>query len=380
MEEQDHRATAATRQGIIQWAASEFGVEASKVMGILKQTCFRQSDGEPTDAEVAALLIVARHYQLNPFLKEIHAFRQKNGGIIPVVGVDGWVTLINRHPAFAGIEWHIPPKEEWIEVPHGGKKAPAEMTITIYRKDREKPISITEYFDECYQPPRGNSAFHGPWQTHPKRSLRHKTLIQGARVAFGFHGIYDEDEALRIMDVNSGVAAPTTPVKEIESDDTRSRTATLAAQLAKQAASIPPVEVGEAAQPAKRSAEPTTTAEAKSQLEAIREMIASCGDDAEKQQAALRKILDNVPAGKERLALLDEWNKVIRAAVQQQKPRGKKRATAQVFTETIKQLEGSASQEELDQIAERAGDEYEWSTEQLSVLNEVYTKRLDQLQ
>jgi hypothetical protein len=34
----------------------------------------------------------------------------------------------------------------------------------------------------------------------PKRMHRHKSLIQGARVAFGFAGIYDEDEAHRIIE------------------------------------------------------------------------------------------------------------------------------------------------------------------------------------
>jgi TRAP-type uncharacterized transport system substrate-binding protein len=32
--------------------------------------------------------------------------------------------------------------------------------------------------------------------------LRHKTLIQGARIAFGFAGIYDEDEAKRIIEAD----------------------------------------------------------------------------------------------------------------------------------------------------------------------------------
>jgi hypothetical protein len=48
-----------------------------------------------------------------------------------------------------------------------------------------------------------------PWQTHPKRMLRHKALIQCARLAFGFVGIYDQDEAERIVekDVTPIVAA-----------------------------------------------------------------------------------------------------------------------------------------------------------------------------
>src|SRR3546814_15877124 len=40
----------------------------------------------------------------------------------------------------------------------------------------------------------------GPWQSHPKRMLRHKAMIQCARIAFGFTGIFDEDEAQRIVE------------------------------------------------------------------------------------------------------------------------------------------------------------------------------------
>jgi hypothetical protein len=40
----------------------------------------------------------------------------------------------------------------------------------------------------------------GPWLSHPYRMLRHKSMIQCARLAFGFVGIYEQDEAERIMD------------------------------------------------------------------------------------------------------------------------------------------------------------------------------------
>ncbi len=49
----------------------------------------------------------------------------------------------------------------------------------------------------------------GPWQTHPKRFSRHKAMIQCARMAFGFGGIYDQDEAERIAE-----SAP--PIKHID--------------------------------------------------------------------------------------------------------------------------------------------------------------------
>ena len=40
----------------------------------------------------------------------------------------------------------------------------------------------------------------GPWASHPKRMLRHKAMIQCARLAFGYGGIYDQDEAERIVE------------------------------------------------------------------------------------------------------------------------------------------------------------------------------------
>ena len=58
-----------------------------------------------------------------------------------------------------------------------------------------------------------------PWKSHPRRMLRHKAMIQCARLAFGFAGIYDQDEAERIAEAApiEGTArrvteAPTLPV------------------------------------------------------------------------------------------------------------------------------------------------------------------------
>lgn len=54
----------------------------------LKKTAFK---GAVTDEQMAALLIVANQYKLNPWTSEIYAF-PSNGGITPVVGVDGWAS------------------------------------------------------------------------------------------------------------------------------------------------------------------------------------------------------------------------------------------------------------------------------------------------
>lgn len=155
--------------------AKQFSIQGDpqELVQTLKATAFK---GNATDAQFNVLMIVATQYGLNPFTKEIYAFPDKNNGITPVVGVDGWARIINSHPQFDGMEF----------------TSDAEScTCKIYRKDRNHPTTVTEYLEEC----KRNTQ---PWNSHPRRMLRHKAMIQAARLAFGFGGIYDEDEAERI--------------------------------------------------------------------------------------------------------------------------------------------------------------------------------------
>lgn len=171
--------------------ANKYSVEESAVMETLKNTCFK---GVANNSQMTALMIVADQYGLNPFTKEIYAFPDRNNGIVPVVGVDGWARIINEHPMFDGVEFNIGRDEEsglWME-------------CVLFRKDRSHPIKVKEYMVEC-----GGTS--GPWKSHPRRMLRHKALIQCARIAFGFVGIYDEDEAQRIL---SNVEKDITPRRE----------------------------------------------------------------------------------------------------------------------------------------------------------------------
>jgi phage recombination protein Bet len=132
-----------------------------------------------TTEELAAFLLVARQYNLNPITREIYAFTNR-GAIVPIVSIDGWMNLINSHPAFDGMEFEeaLTDKGEFVST-----------TCRIYRKDRGHPIAVTEWLSECYRPTEAWKMRH--------RMLRHKSAIQCARYAFGFAGIYDEDEAER---------------------------------------------------------------------------------------------------------------------------------------------------------------------------------------
>lgn len=183
--------------------SERYAVDANKMLDTLKSTAFRQSNGQaPSNEQMMALLVVADQYHLNPFTKEIYAFPDK-GGIVPVVGVDGWSRIINSHPQFNGMEYRY--SDEMV-TPNGAQSKCHEWVECImHRKDRDNPIVVREYLDEVYRAPF-KPGMAGPWQTHPKRFLRHKATIQCARLAFGFVGIFDQDEAERITERDMGHA------------------------------------------------------------------------------------------------------------------------------------------------------------------------------
>ena len=198
--------TEVLNHGVVTELAGRLKVDPQKLIRTFSMTCWR-ADEQITNEQMVALCVVANEYKLNPFTKEIYAYPDKKGGIVPVVSVDGWARIVNEHPQYNGMRFETPPRDEWDYQDEDAKLCPDEMTCLMYRKDRDHPIEITEYLDEVYRPAfvknagkEGEYKIPGPWQSHTKRLLRHKTVIQTARIAFGFAGIYDQDEAERIID------------------------------------------------------------------------------------------------------------------------------------------------------------------------------------
>lgn len=105
--------------------------------------------------------------------------------MVPIVGIDGWLRIINDHPQFDGMEFRE--SEERVTV---GKSNPAPewMECIIYRKDRSHPTVTREYLGEVYRDTQ-------PWNQTTARFLRHRCIMQCARVAFGFGGIMDPNDA-----------------------------------------------------------------------------------------------------------------------------------------------------------------------------------------
>jgi phage recombination protein Bet len=155
-------------------------------------------DGQkpPSTAQLLMFLNVAREYKLNPFIREIYAF-PKDGGIVPIVPIDGWITIVQRREGYNGHRFEY----EWQDGKPGNAMLSAKCIM--YRKDTEHPIEHTEYMVECVKDTT-------VWKKWPRRMLTHKAFIQCARYAFGLSGIYDEDEGERILQQDDGseVIAP----------------------------------------------------------------------------------------------------------------------------------------------------------------------------
>lgn len=194
--------------------AARYSVEPAKMLTTLKATAFK---GDVSNEQMMALLIVADQYGLNPWTKEIYAFPDRQNGIVPVIGVDGWNRIINEHPQFDGLEF---------------EQDDESCTCIIHRKDRGHPIKVTEYLKECKRDV-------APWRSHPRRMLRHKALIQCARIAFGFVGVYDQDEAERIIERDI------TPEADIATPPPASRTAAVKDKLKSRKAAAETVIEGE---------------------------------------------------------------------------------------------------------------------------------------
>ena len=173
--------------------ADRYGMEGAAFERTLRATVFPAN--APVE-EFAAFLLVAKQYNLNPITKEIYAFPKRGGGIVPVVSIDGWMNLLNSHPQFDGMDFDEKTDDAGELV---------SIKCTIHRKDRSHPVSVTEYLSECYRAT-------DPWKMK-HRMLRHKAAIQCARYAFGFAGIYEEDEAEKIANAR---AIPTPPAPPVE--------------------------------------------------------------------------------------------------------------------------------------------------------------------
>lgn len=279
--------------GLVARVSSKFGVDADKMLQTLKDTAFRQKpprDNKPvaqvTNEHMMMLLIVAEQLNLNPFLKELYAFPQ-DGGIVAMVSIDGWLRIINEHPQF---DWMT------IEIAEPGTDAAdAWASCEIKRKDRAKPVKILEFLAE-------NARETDPWSKMPRRMLRHRAIIQCARIVFGFGRVYDPDEGEKVYMAERGSTFDHAP---------NVRGSVAAPRRKSELAELPPGP-SDSPEPPQPDPEPTQTRLSVDQRVSIHDKLREEGV-AESEFLARLEVgrVDEIPAGEYEtaIALIDELSK-----------------------------------------------------------------------
>jgi hypothetical protein len=165
--------------------AASNGVTQDEVAEVLRGMIISgkgQHGAQATNAEMTVVSSIFAKYDLNPFIREGHAF-VSGGKLQVIIGLDGWIKIANRHPEFDGYEQfdNFDDKGELVSV-----------TTKIYVKNRRFPTPHTEYMKEAFVPTSP------AWKKYSYRMLAGKSLGQCVRKAFGISEVLDDDEASRI--------------------------------------------------------------------------------------------------------------------------------------------------------------------------------------
>lgn len=177
---------------IVLQAADAWGISPDSIFPFLLKTVMRPKTDKngkveycPTKPDMIAFLIICMQHQLNPFKREIYALVDSKG-VLPIVGVDGWIDLIHRTGKFNGMEFDM-------EFADDSRRIPFCCTCSVWLKGVDRPIKVTEYFEEC------RMGQYSQWSKRPIRMMRHTALKQAVRICGTGNGLYDEVEAEEIM-------------------------------------------------------------------------------------------------------------------------------------------------------------------------------------
>lgn len=185
--------------GIIGKLARKRDMDPRAFEATLRGTVF---PAEGTKEQFAAFCQIADRYSLDPWIKQIYAYLDEKNRLVTIVGVDGWVRILQDNEDYDGMQF------EYLKNDKGIIDA---ITCRIYRRGKTYSTEVTEYLEECK---RGTTQ----WGKYPIRMLRHKALIQCIRYAYGVAGIVDDDEYERIIETQrEEIAQNPAPVSAVKS-------------------------------------------------------------------------------------------------------------------------------------------------------------------
>ena len=112
------------------------GVDPAKVFDLLRGVWTVTAGKTPlSNQELMVGMALVSRYELDPFAREIYVTRDNKGKLMVVVGVDGWIRVLNRTPGYDGFEQELVMDGDDIK----------EVVTRIYSKDRSHPASYRAF-------------------------------------------------------------------------------------------------------------------------------------------------------------------------------------------------------------------------------------------
>lgn len=181
-------------KSIVRDAASILGVDPGKLCDLLRNV-WKTSKGSPplTDAEMFKGLSLIARYELDPIAKEVYVTRDGKGRLLTIIGIDGWIKVLNRTEHYDGFEWddEVNEKQEVVAV-----------NVRIYSKERSRPTTYRGLMRE-YQRVGGLVA-----RDMPVHMLRLFSLRHAARLFTPIGGdVLTEEEARYMQSHDAGEQA-----------------------------------------------------------------------------------------------------------------------------------------------------------------------------
>lgn len=136
-----------TPAAIAKWDATPEQVQ------LLKNTIAKGT----SDDEFALFMTVAKHMELNPFLRQIHAVRrwdpEQERMVMQIqTGIDGYRLMAERSGVYGGQEgpWWCGEDGQWVDV-WLAKVAPAAAKVIVHRTDKPRPFAAIALWTEYAQ-------------------------------------------------------------------------------------------------------------------------------------------------------------------------------------------------------------------------------------
>ncbi len=159
------------------------------------------------DSELAYFLNVCKTVGLNPFVKEIWAYKDNRDNLLVFAGRDGFLTKAQRSPTYNGLRSsEVREKDQYqADIPNGVIKhtftfkdrgAILGAYAIVFRKDGEPTVETVEF-------ERYNRGF-GAWKTHPEAMIKKVAETNALKKAFGISGIQSEYD----YNVKDNIAIP----------------------------------------------------------------------------------------------------------------------------------------------------------------------------